>query len=79
MLKWASTEHLATVSARRPKKTIVIWLVALIVAFGAVGTFVEGTMTTEFFFYGNPESKRADTLLEERLSPESTEGHGWTA
>ena len=37
MLKWASTEHLATVSARRPKKTIVIWLVALIVAFGGRG------------------------------------------
>ena len=39
----------------------------LIASFGAVGTFVEGTMTTEFFPYGNPEFKRADTLLEERL------------
>ena len=62
-----STEHLARASANQPKKTILIWLVALIVAFVAVGSFVEGTMTTEFFFYGNPESKRADTLLEERL------------
>ena len=40
---------------------------ALIVAFVAVAAFVEGTMTTEFFFYGNPDSKRADALLEERL------------
>ena len=67
MLNVLSTEQLARASASRPKRTIVIWLVALIVAFGAVGTFFEGTMTTEFFFYGNPESKRADTLLEERL------------
>ena len=67
MLTWASTEHLATVSARHPKRTIAIWLVALVAAFVSIGTFVDGTMTTEFFFFGNPESKRADALLEERL------------
>ena len=58
---------LARASASHPKRTILVWLVVLIAAFGAVGTFVEGTMTTEFFFFGNPESKRANTLLEERL------------
>ena len=58
-----STEHFARGSARRPKKTILIWLVVPIVAFVAVESFVEGTMTTEFFFYGNPEFKQADTLL----------------
>ena len=67
MLKWMSTEFLATASARRPKRTVAIWLVALVAAFASIGTFIDGTMTTEFFFYGNPESERAEKLLEERL------------
>ena len=62
-----STEYLATASARRPKRTIAIWLVALFAEFGLVGTLFDGTMTTEFSFFSNPDSKRADTLLEERL------------
>ena len=62
-----STEYLAAACARRPKRTILIWLVVLVAGFASVFTFVEGTMTTEFFFFGNPESKKADTLLEDRL------------
>ena len=62
-----STEYLAAASARRPKRTILIWLVVLVAGFVSIGTFIEGTMTTEFFPYGNPESKEADTLLEDRL------------
>ena len=53
-----STEHLARASAQKPKRTIGVWLVALVVAFVAIATLVEGTMTTEFFFYGNPDSKK---------------------
>ena len=39
----------------------------LIAAVGAIAMLMDGTMTTEFSFFGNPESKRADSLLEERL------------
>ena len=67
MLKLASTEYLARASAERPKRTIAIWLVVLVAAFVSIATLVDGTMTTEFYFFNNPESKRADSLLELRL------------
>ena len=67
MLKLASTEYLARASAERPKRTIAIWLVVMVAAFVAIATLVDGTMTTEFCFFNNPESKRADSLLEFRL------------
>jgi len=67
MLKLASTEYLARASAERPKRTIAIWLVVLVAAFVSIATLVDGTMTTEFYFFNNPESKRADSLLENRL------------
>lgn len=43
------------------------WLLALAAGFLIVATLVDGTLTTEFHFFSNPESKQADTLLEERL------------
>ena len=67
MLKRLSTEYLARASASNPKRTIAIWLVMLIAAFVAIATFIDGTMTTEFFFFNNPDSKRASSLLEDRL------------
>ena len=41
----------------------------LVAAFVAIGTLVDGTMTTEFYFFNNPESKRADALLETLRGP----------
>ena len=67
MLNLASTEYLARASAERPKRTIAIWLMVLVAAFVSIATLVDGTMTTEFYFFNNPESKRADSLLENRL------------
>ena len=68
MLKRLSTEYLARASAERPKRTVAVWLVVLVAAFVAIATLLDGTMTTEFYFFGNPESKRADSLLELRLN-----------
>ena len=62
-----STRSLAEVSARHPKRMIAVWLVVLFAGFVSVGTLFDGTLTTEFHFFSNPESKRAHTLLEERL------------
>ena len=67
MLSILSTENLARASASRPKRTVAIWLVVMVAAFVAIGTLFDGTMTTKFYFYGDPDSKRADELLESRL------------
>ncbi len=63
MLKLLSTEYLARASAGHPKRTIGIWLVVLVAAFAAIATFIDGTMTTEFYFFNNPDSKQASSLL----------------
>ena len=62
-----STESLARASRRRPWLVVGIG-VALIVAALVTSTALLGdALTTEFSFTNNPESKRADKLLEERL------------
>ena len=64
-----STESLALSSARHPWRTVGIWVVVLIVAIGINATLLEDVLTTEFGFTNNPESKRADKLLEELRGP----------
>ena len=67
MMNRLSTEYLARAAGSRPKRTIGIWLAILVAAFVAIVAFVDGTMTTQFYFFNNPDSKRADALLESRL------------
>ncbi len=67
MLSRLSTEHLARASAERPKRTIVAWVLAVVISVGLVATLFDDAVTTEFAFLNNPESKQANTLLEERL------------
>ena len=67
MLGRLSTEYLAEASTRHPKRVISIWVSILIVAFALVGTWSGDTLTTEFAFFSNPESKQASELLSERL------------
>ena len=67
MLAKFSTESLARSSAERPKRVIALWLVMLVAAMGLFGTYFEDAVTTEFTFLGNPDSKKSQTLLEERL------------
>ncbi len=62
-----STESLARASSRHPWITLTIWAVAVIVAAVLIPTLLPGALTTEIDFVNNPESKRANTLLEERL------------
>ena len=68
-----STEALARGSARRPWTVIGAWVLILVAAFVAIGALLSDSLTTEVGFTNNPESKRAETLLEERLrGPDQT-------
>ena len=67
MLRKLSTEYLARASARHPKRVISMWVGILVVAFALVWTWSSDTLTSEFAFFSNPESKKASTLLSERL------------
>ena len=67
-----STESLARATALHPMRVIAVWVVALIVTFGLVVTLFNDALTTEFTFLNGAESKRGETLLQERLQgPES--------
>ena len=60
-------------SARRPWITIGIWVVVIIIALGLTVALFDDAITTEFTFTSNPDSKRADELLEDRLrGPQGT-------
>ncbi len=62
-----STESLARGSAKRPWLTIGIWVVVVIISLALRASLFEDAISTEFAFTGNPDSKQADDLLEDRL------------
>ncbi len=62
-----STERLAHASALRPRRVIGLWVAVLLASLALVYLFLNGALTIEFAFINNPESKQAETLLEERL------------
>ena len=67
MLRNLSTRALSRRCVRRPWITIGIWVVVLIIAIGLRIALFEDAISTEFAFTSNPDSKRADQLLEDRL------------
>ena len=62
-----STESLARASAAHAWPTVGIWTVALVVAVVVVATLLADGLTTEMAYSNNPDSKKGDALLEERL------------
>ncbi|MEZ4504713.1 MAG: MMPL family transporter [Thermomicrobiales bacterium] len=64
-----STAGLARLSARRPWRTIGLWLLVLVLA-GMSASTLNDALTTEQGFLNNPESQRGKELLEERLRGE---------
>jgi RND superfamily putative drug exporter len=62
-----STEGLARGSAHRPWRVIGAWAAILVAGLALAYVFLSDGLTIEFAFINNPESKQADTLLEERL------------
>ena len=57
-----STSGLARASARRPWLVVAGWVLALVLAVGAMGILGDAT-TTEVTFLDNPESMRGNDLL----------------
>lgn len=63
-------ESIARASSRRPWSVIGGWVLGLIVAGFLSSMLLADVLTTDFDFTDNPESKRAEQLLEERLRGE---------
>jgi uncharacterized membrane protein YdfJ with MMPL/SSD domain len=63
--KLGLTERLARASARRPWRTIVAWLAAMVLAVVAVGAFLGDGLSTEARVTNDPESERATDLIAE--------------
>ena len=66
MVSFRVTEQLARASARRPWVVVGLWVV-LFLAGGFLATGIGDVLTTEFALTNEPESVKADQLLEERL------------
>jgi RND superfamily putative drug exporter len=68
-----STEGLARASAGRPWFVVAGWVGAIVLSVAAIGTLLASGLTTQIALTNNPESARAEDLLEERLrGPEPT-------
>ncbi len=67
MLGFISTESLARASARRPWLVIGAWLLLLAASLVVSAVFLSDALTTDVDFTNSPESKRAETLLEDKL------------
>jgi putative drug exporter of the RND superfamily len=59
-----STEGLARASARHPGRVVGAWVAGLLLAVVSMGALLGGALTMDDDFTGNPESKRADALIE---------------
>ena len=62
-----STEGLARAASRRPWRTVLIWVALIAAAIATNATLLPSALTNEFGFSNNPESVRADDMLEKRL------------
>ncbi len=68
-----SPAGLARVSARHPWRTVGIWVAVLITSITIAGTMLGDALSLETKLTNNPESTRAETLINERTGdPEST-------
>ncbi len=65
-----STQTIAAASARHPWRTIVAWIVVVVLAIVAIVTLLGGSLTTEGEPTNNPESERADEALFQAIPPD---------
>ena len=72
------TERLARTSARHPWLFIAGWASAIVVSIVLIGTLLDGVLSSEARVTGNPESARAEQLLNERFPAEVANQGGIT-
>jgi RND superfamily putative drug exporter len=63
-----SPQSVARWSARRRFTVIGVWVVLFVVGGLLISSYLSGALTTQAQFTNNPDSKQAQTLLEQRLS-----------
>ena len=63
-----STTNLARGSARRPWLTLALWGGVLLAAGAIIALVLPGTLTAQYSFLGNPDSKQGLDLLQQRLN-----------
>ncbi len=64
-----STQALASTSARHPWRTIGAWVAAVVVAVVAIGALLGGALTTEGNPTNNPQSQRAEDVVNDAFPP----------
>src|SRR5437764_8937032 len=64
------TERLARSSSRHPWRTFGAWAGTIVVALGLTIAFLPGNLTTNGHVTGNPESKQAEDLFNQRFAPD---------
>jgi RND superfamily putative drug exporter len=62
-----STSGLARAAARHPKRTLGLWVLALVAAVAAIVTLLPGALTAQYSFLGDPDSQVGRDLLAERM------------
>jgi putative drug exporter of the RND superfamily len=67
-------QRVALASARHPRRTIGAWVVAMLIAFVAIGTLLGGALTTEGKPTNNPQSERAKDVREAAFPAGSSAG-----
>src|SRR5215470_7855498 len=64
----STPERLARASARHPWRAVAVWIVVLAAAAVCSSAFLSRALTTQSSFANNPESVRAQNLIEQRLT-----------
>ncbi|NQW17570.1 MAG: MMPL family transporter [Chloroflexi bacterium] len=68
-LSGLSPEALARSSAAHPWRTVLIWVVVLIIGFFLISNLLGSALTVEGQFTNDPDSKVAQELIEDRIRP----------
>ena len=68
------TERLASAAARHPKRTVVAWAVAFVLAIAAIALLLPSAITTEADVTSDSESRRGYDLMFSRLPPRPAAG-----
>ena len=65
------TERLARSSAAHPRRVVLAWAAAVVVSVGVVAALLGSALTTDIEQTNEPESYRAERLVEEAFTPET--------